>query len=125
MTSVMILVVIAVIVFAVWSTGWGQSGNPVQGTGMGEGTGRDQVVSPSDMLPLRQRAASDAAAAAKYRDEILKKLKDLDVPTAQPAPNADLTTAQREEKERLTLQRTEARRELEWVEARLHALSKK
>jgi len=125
MTGVMVLVVIAVIVFAIWSTGWGQSGRPAEGTGMGEGTGRDQVVSQSDMLPLRQRAASDPAAAAKYRDEILNKLKDLDRPGAQQAPNADLTTAQREEKEHLALQRTEARRELEWVEARLHALSKK
>jgi hypothetical protein len=125
MTSVMVVVVIAVILFAIWSTGWGQSGAPVQGTGMGEGTGRDQVVSKSDMLPLRQRAMSDAKAAAKYRDEIITKLKELDVPAAQPPPNADLTAAQREEKEHLTLQRTEARRELEWVEARLHALSKK
>src|SRR5881394_239203 len=98
MTSVMVLVVIAVIVFAIWTTGWGQSGTPVQGTGMGAGSGRDEVVKQSDLLPLRQRAASDSAAAAKYRDEIIKKLKDLDRPVAQQEPNTDPTSAQREEK---------------------------
>ena len=143
MTTVMFAIAFVVLGFVIWTTIWPQSGSqidpadPASGgragnKGAAKGTGevgdeddgmRGGARREEDPATLRQRALSDRKAAVKYRDQIMQKLQALEA-TAEPT-GANLSEFERREaREALAVQRAEVRRELEWVESRVHALSK-